>query len=182
MAQIMIPFFVFAVLSGAVTIGFMLASGLAAVIDYQNGFNLVVLPSTMFCIVLMFCGSLRLVQCRTSFADGAHSLYSFHYLWWTFAGELNVWMYMLIGQFIRGTVVMQWYLQLLGARVGNNVYFDTTPGVEARGLTLEDDVVVEADAMVLGHVVDHGRLVLLSFKAPSLTTIVLMCSPTSASS
>merc|ERR1712194_40008 len=60
------------------------------------------------------------------------------------------------GPVIRGTVFMKYYLRLLGATVGDNVFFDASPPLETSALTIEDDAVVEAGAMVLGHVVDHG--------------------------
>ena len=53
---------------------------------------------------------------------------------------------------------MRTYLRILGAQVGERVFWDTFPPVETRALNIGDDVVVEDGAMLLGHVVDHGEL------------------------
>ena len=53
---------------------------------------------------------------------------------------------------------MRVYLRILGAKVGSNVFWDTFAPVETEGITVEDNAVIEEGAMVLGHVVDHGKL------------------------
>lgn len=53
---------------------------------------------------------------------------------------------------------MRGYLRALGAKVGERVFWDTAPPIETRALDIEDDVVVEDGAMLLGHVVDHAVL------------------------
>ena len=79
-------------------------------------------------------------------------------LLWRLAGTVQGLMFSIFGLYIMGTPLMRVYLRILGAKVGSNVFWDTFAPVETQGITVEDDAVVEMGAMVLGHVVDHGRL------------------------
>jgi non-ribosomal peptide synthetase-like protein len=93
-----------------------------------------------------------------NFAGGQHDLYSGHMLLWLLTSSVQAQLMELFGLFIKGTQLMTLYLRIGGATMGDNVFWDTLPPVESKGLTVEDDAIIEEDAMVLGHVVDHGKM------------------------
>ena len=115
-------------------------------------------PLVYLSVLLVFFTAHWLVIMLINFSSGQHKLYGTQLVMWGLANELQTVVFDTFGLFVRGTPLMRVYLRALGAKIGKRVFWDSGPPVETRALVVEDDVVVEEDVMVFGHVVDHGLL------------------------
>jgi len=90
---------------------------------------------------------------------GRSQLFSIQFIMW--------WLYRLLVQalsassmtWIEGTEFMSLLLRVLGATVGNNVYFDTTPPIETDQLTIGNNVsILTSHQALVPHTLDRGML------------------------
>jgi len=90
---------------------------------------------------------------------GRSQLFSIQFIMW--------WLYGLLVQalgassmtWIEGTEFMSLLLRVLGATVGNNVYFDTTPPIETDQLTIGNNVsILTSHQALVPHTLDRGML------------------------
>jgi acetyltransferase-like isoleucine patch superfamily enzyme len=91
-------------------------------------------------------------------ASGKHTLYGAHLVLWSLAGSMQGTIFGLVAHYIIGTPLMSLYLRCLGAKVGKNVFWDTSPPAETKALQIGDGAIVEEGAMILPHTVDHGEM------------------------
>lgn len=90
---------------------------------------------------------------------GAIPVYSFRIWFWYNQNGLAFMFNTVFGRFARLTNVYNWYLRWMGAKIGRNVVFNTQHVYDLDLIEVGDNTVIGANASVLGHVGERGRLV-----------------------
>ncbi len=90
---------------------------------------------------------------------GAISIHSFRIWSWYNHNGLVFTFNTVFGRFARLTNVYNWYLRGMGAKIGKNVVFNTQHVYDLDLLEVGDNTVIGANASILGHVGEKGKLV-----------------------
>jgi acetyltransferase-like isoleucine patch superfamily enzyme len=78
--------------------------------------------------------------------------------WYNYNGMLFMFN-TVFGRFARPTTIYPWYLRRMGAKIGRNVVFNTQHVYDLDILEVGDNTVIGANASILGHVGEKGKLV-----------------------
>ena len=89
----------------------------------------------------------------------AFKKWSFEYWRWTFGLTLSQLNYMVVAAFFRGSPFMSLHLWLLGARIGRNVFIDAAIVPDPDLLTIDDDAVVEYQALPQCHILEPTNII-----------------------
>lgn len=89
---------------------------------------------------------------------GAIPIHSFRIWFWYNHNGLVFLFNTVYGRFARLTNVYNWYLRAMGATIGRNVVFNTQHVYDLDLIEVGDDTVIGANASILGHVGEKGKL------------------------
>lgn len=123
------------------------------------GFALIILVG-----LFRFCLRLRL-------KEGVYPLFSFEALKWAFVSSLYLMINFTFIDFILLTPFANLLFRLLGAKLGKNVQFNSRHVYDATLIEIGDNTVIGGGAIVLGHIVERGRLKLKKVKIGSNVTV-----------
>ena len=123
------------------------------------GFTLIILVG-----LFRFCLRLRL-------KEGVYPLFSPEALKWAFVSSLYLMVNFTFIDFILLTPFANLLFRLLGAKLGRNVQFNSRHVYDATLIEIGDNTVVGGGAIILGHIVERGRLKLKKVKIGSNVTI-----------
>lgn len=90
---------------------------------------------------------------------GAIPIHSFRIWFWYNQNGLVFLFNTVFGRYARLTNVYNWYLRAMGAKIGKNVVFNTQHVYDLDLITVGDNTVIGANASILGHVGEKGKLV-----------------------
>ena len=101
----------------------------------------------------------------------AISIHSYRiWFWYNHNGLLFVFN-TVFGRFARLTSVYNWYLRGMGATIGRNVVFNTQHVYDLDLISVGDNTVIGANASILGHVGEKGKLVRQPIKIGNNCTV-----------
>ena len=103
--------------------------------------------------------------------EGAHALFSWEALKWAFVSSLYLMINFTFIEFILLTPFANLLFRLLGAKLGKNVQFNSKFVFDATLLEIGDNTVVGGGAIIIGHIVERGRLKLKKVKIGKNVTI-----------
>lgn len=101
---------------------------------------------------------------RLRLKEGSYPIFSWTGLKWAFISSLYLLINFTFIDFILLTPFANILLRLLGARLGKNVQINSKYVFDATLLEIGDNTVVGGDAIIIGHVVEKGRLKLSRVK------------------
>jgi acetyltransferase-like isoleucine patch superfamily enzyme len=103
--------------------------------------------------------------------QGEMSIHSFRMWFWYNHNGLVFTFNTVFGRFARLTNVYNWYLRGMGAKIGKNVVFNTQHVYDLDLIEVGDNTVIGANASILGHVGEKGKLVRMPVKIGNRCTI-----------
>ncbi len=102
---------------------------------------------------------------------GAKSIHSFGmWMWYNHNGLLFMFN-TVFGRYARLTSIYPWYLRMMGAKIGRDVVFNTQHVYDLDLLEVGDKTVIGANASILGHVGEKGKLVRQPVKIGNYCTV-----------
>jgi non-ribosomal peptide synthetase-like protein len=107
--------------------------------------------------------------------EGTHPIFSWQALKWAFVSSLYLMINFTFIDFILLTPFANLLQRLLGARLGKNVQINSKFVFDATLLEIGDNTVVGGDAIIIGHVVERGRLKLSKVKIGKNVTLGSHC-------
>jgi acetyltransferase-like isoleucine patch superfamily enzyme len=124
------------------------------------GIYLSILAFFLFGLVLMFVLPMFrfLLNARPS-KQGSIPIHSTKLLPWYIYNGMLFTFNTVYGRFARLTTIYPVYLRMMGARIGRDVVFNTQHVYDLDILSVGDKTVIGANASILGHVGEKGRLV-----------------------
>ncbi|MGB0653720.1 MAG: DapH/DapD/GlmU-related protein [Thermoplasmatota archaeon] len=133
---------------------------LSGALDAVVGLYFSILAFFVFGIVLMFV----LPAVRFAFAwwkphVGEIPIHSFRIWPWYNVNGMQFMFNTVFGRFARPTTLYPVFLRMMGAKIGKRVVFNTQHVYDLDLLKVGDDVVIGANASILGHVGEKGKLV-----------------------
>jgi len=131
------------------------------VLQVENFFvQMMLLAVTMvfvFLVELLMAVAIKRICCPEF--KGRHIAWGYGFLSWMVFMEVLASLSATILSNVQGTPLMAVWLRMLGANVGDGVYFDTVPPVETDCLDLEDNcAILEAPQSLVPHTLDRGML------------------------
>ncbi len=170
-------FTVFMYVMGALFFGMALIPGLALVLKVwvltADAGSLTRLFALGFCLSIgYFLFGLTLVLLvglfrslfRLRLREGIYPMFSAEALKWAFISSLYLMIHYTFIDFILLTPFSNLLFRLLGARLGKNVQFNSKYVFDASLLEIGDNTVVGGGAIINGHIVERGKLVLKKVK------------------
>ena len=128
-------------------------------LDELVGLYFSILGFFVFGIALMFVLPLVKFIFRWKPHLGAVPIHSFRiWSWYNYNGMLFMFN-TVFGRFARATTLYPVYLRMMGAKIGRDVVFNTQHVYDLDILEVGDRTVIGANASILGHVGEKGRLV-----------------------
>jgi len=112
---------------------------------------------------------------RLRLKEGNYPIFSLNGLKWAFISSLYLMVNFTFIDFILLTPFANVLLRLLGAKLGKNVQVNSRFVFDATLLEIGDNTVVGGDAIIIGHVVEHGRLKLRRVKIGKNVTLGSHC-------
>jgi acetyltransferase-like isoleucine patch superfamily enzyme len=126
-----------------------------------------------FTLILLI-GCTRVIL-RLRLKEGVYPIFSFGGLKWAFISALYLLINFTFIDFILLTPFANLLLRLLGAKLGKNVQINSKFVYDATLLEIGDNTVVGGDAIIIGHVVERGRLKLRKVKIGNNVTLGSHC-------
>lgn len=108
---------------------------------------------------------------RLRLKEGTHPLFSVESFKWAFISALYLMINFTFIDFILLTPLANLFFRLLGAKLGKNVQFNSRHVYDASLLEIGDNTVVGGGAIIIGHIVERGRLKLRKVKIGKNVTI-----------
>ncbi len=108
---------------------------------------------------------------RLRLKEGVYPLFSKEALKWAFISSLYLMVHYTFIDFILLTPFANLLFRLLGAKLGKNVQFNSKFVFDATLLEIGDNTVVGGGAILIGHIVERGRLKLKKVKIGKDVTI-----------
>jgi amino acid adenylation domain-containing protein len=90
--------------------------------------------------------------------SGAHRYWSLPFITWEFMNRLMIFGVAILFKHVRGSALASVIVRCFGAKIGRNVFYDTTPPCEMDLISIGDDVILQEDSFIIAHVVDNGYL------------------------
>eukprot|EP01059_Diplonema_ambulator_P000172 TRINITY_DN10154_c0_g1_i1.p1 TRINITY_DN10154_c0_g1~~TRINITY_DN10154_c0_g1_i1.p1 ORF type:complete len:1685 (+),score=419.26 TRINITY_DN10154_c0_g1_i1:2828-7882(+) len=118
-----------------------------------------VLALTVFAVIMYTVVMKRLILWRS--VPGTYPVYSWYYIRWWFVSNLVRNTNHFAGPFTEGTEAFNMYLRLLGAQIGDRVDVHSDEIDDPDLVTIGDDTAIERKAVVVGHAIENGYLILL---------------------
>ena len=108
---------------------------------------------------------------RLRLKEGSYPIFSWNGLKWAFISSLYLLINFTFIDFILLTPFANILLRLLGAKLGRNVQINSKYVFDATLLEIGDNTVVGGDTIIIGHVVERGRLKLSRVKIGKNVTL-----------
>lgn len=124
--------------------------------------------------LILLAGGTRTIF-RLRLKEGIYPIFSFGGLKWAFISCLYLLINFTFIDFILLTPFANLLQRLLGAKLGKNVQINSKFVFDATLLEIGDNTVVGGGAIVIGHVVEHGRLKLNKVKIGKNVTLGSHC-------
>ncbi|MBI4844986.1 MAG: hypothetical protein HY810_00675, partial [Candidatus Omnitrophica bacterium] len=162
---------------GSVFFGLAIVPGLALLLkvwDISLGFGaiqrLIILGITLafgyflFGLTLVILVGFFRTVLRIKLKEGRYSIFSLEALKWAFIGSLYLMISYTFIDFILLTPFSNLLFRMLGAKIGKNVQFNSKFVFDATLLEIGDNTVVGGGAIIIGHIVERGKLILKKVK------------------
>lgn len=120
--------------------------------------------------LIILVGLVRTVLCLR-LKEGTHELFSIEAFKWAFISSLYLMINFTFIEFVLLTPFANLLYRLLGAKLGKNVQFNSKHVYDASLLEIGDGTVVGGGAILLGHIVERGKLKLKKTKIGKNVTI-----------
>ena len=170
-------FTIFMYLMGSVFFGVALVPGLALLYKvwvatsyfdfiprlFALGFTLS-LGYFIFGITLILLVGLFRAVFRFKLKEGTHDVFSLEAMKWAFISSLYLMIHYTFIDFVLLTPFANILFRLLGAKLGKNVQFNSKYIFDATVLEIGDNTVVGGVAIINGHIVERGKLILRKVK------------------
>lgn len=129
----------------------------------------------LFGLTLIILAGLTRTIFRLRLREGTHPIFSWQALKWAFVSFLYLMINFTFIDFILLTPFANLLQRLLGAKLGKNVQINSKFVFDATLLEIGDNTVVGGDAIIIGHVVERGRLKLSKVKIGKNVTLGSHC-------
>lgn len=129
----------------------------------------------LFGITLILLAGLTRTTFRLRLREGTYPIFSWGGLKWAFISSLYLMINFTFIDFVLLTPFANLLQRLLGAKLGRNVQINSKFVFDATLLEIGDNTVIGGDAIVIGHVVERGRLKLSRVKIGKNVTIGSHC-------
>ena len=173
---------------GAVFLGAAMVPGLALVIKVWNWSQIFDLLPRLFFVgtsialgyftfgltLILLVGLFRTIL-NLKLKEGVYSLFSKEALKWAFISSLYLMINYTFIEFVLLTPFANLLFRLLGAKLGKNVQFNSKHVYDATLLEIGDNTVVGGGAIIIGHIVERGKLKLKKVKIGKNVTIGSHC-------
>ncbi|MFC1704349.1 acyltransferase [Candidatus Omnitrophota bacterium] len=177
MTLVQLLFTLFMYLMGSFFFGLALVPGLALVFrTWATTANTEFLPRLFFLgfavaagyflfglTLIVLIGLFRSIF-RLRLKEGAYPMFSLEALKWAFISSLYLMIHYTFIDFILLTPFSNLLFRMLGAKLGKNVQFNSKYVFDASLLEIGDNTVVGGGAIINGHVVERGKLILKKVK------------------
>jgi non-ribosomal peptide synthetase-like protein len=90
--------------------------------------------------------------------EGEFSLFSPPVIQWGTVGYLAVFINGVFLKHWKGSPFLNWYLRLMGAKIGKRVSINTTEVYDWDLITIDDDAILGGNAVVIGHLLESGKI------------------------
>ena len=124
--------------------------------------------------LILLVGTFRTVL-NLKLKEGVYSLTSFEAFKWAFMGSLYLMINYTFVDFVLLTPFANLMFRLLGAKLGKNVQFNSKYVYDATLLEIGDNPVVGGGAIIIGHLVERGKLKLKKVKIGKNVTVGSHC-------
>lgn len=179
-----VVFTLFMYTMGAVFFGLALVPGLAFFLavttwasqapwfwrTFAMGFSLAAMYFIFGFTLILLVGIFR-TALGLKLREGHYPLFSREALKWAFVSSLYLMINFTFIDFILLTPFANLLFRLLGAKLGKNVQFNSRHVYDATLIEIGDNTVVGGGAIILGHIVERGKLKLKRVKIGSNVTI-----------
>lgn len=125
----------------------------------------------LFGFTLIILAGLTRAVFRLRLKEGNYRILSWQALQWAFLGSLYLMIQFTFVDFILLTPFVNFFLKLLGAKLGKNVQINSKFIADATLLEIGDNTVIGGGAVIIGHVMERGVLKLRRVKIGSNVTI-----------
>ena len=132
---------------------------LSRALDVTVGLYFSILGFFVFGIALMFVLPFVRFVFRFKPHVGEIPIYAFRIWSWYNVNGMQFMFNTVFGRFARATTIYPVYLRMMGAKIGRDVVFNTQHVYDLDILTVGDKTVIGANASILGHVGEKGKLV-----------------------
>ena len=107
--------------------------------------------------LILLAGGTRCIL-RLKLKEGTHNIFSKDAMVWSFVSSLYLMINFTFIDFILLTPFANLLLKMLGAKIGKNVQINSKYVYDATLLEIGDNSVIGGGAIIIGHVVERGRL------------------------
>ena len=186
LGQLIFSVFMYAI--GAMFFGAAMVPGLALLIEvwyWSSGFNpmlklfclgtSIALGYFLFGLTLILLVGLFRTIFNLRLKEGVYPMFSGEALKWAFISSLYLMINYTFIDFILLTPFANLLFRLLGAKLGKNVQFNSKYVFDATLLEIGDNTVVGGGAIIIGHIVERGKLKLKKVKIGKNVTIGSHC-------
>ena len=105
--------------------------------------------------------------------EGEYNYFSLDGMKWAFVNSMMLIVNLTFMNFMRLTPLLPLYYRLMGAKIGKRVQINTKGLADVSLLEIDDDTVIGGDAVLIGHLAEHGKLKLKKTKIGKKVTIGL---------
>ena len=105
--------------------------------------------------------------------EGEFSYFSSHSFKWAFVNSLVLIVNITFMDFMKLTPLLPLYYRMMGAKIGKRVQINTKHIADASLLEIGDDSIIGGDVVMIGHLAEHGKLVLKKTKIGKRVTVGL---------
>ncbi len=167
LAVAMTPSFAFLLwLWGAVNPQGLLSKAAVLSLGVGTGYFLFGLTLTLETILLRLALNLKL-------REGMYDYFSLETVKWAFVNALMLIVNLTFMDFMKLTPLLPLYYRCMGAKIGRRVQFNSKNMADISLMEIGDDSVVGGDAVLIGHIAEHGKLKLKGVKIGKRVTIGL---------
>ncbi len=129
----------------------------------------------LFGLTLIFLVGLFRTVFNLKLKEGVYPMFSKEALKWAFISSLYLMINYTFIDFILLTPFANLLFRLLGAKLGKNVQFNSKFVYDATLLEIGDNTVIGGGAIIIGHIVDRGKLKLKKVKIGKNVTVGSHC-------
>lgn len=129
----------------------------------------------LFGLTIIFLAGLTRTILRLRLQEGTYSIFSLQALKWAFVSSLYLMINFTFIDFILLTPFVNILHRLLGAKLGKNVQINSKFVFDATLVEIGDNTVVGGGAIIIGHVVERGKLKLSKVKIGKNVTLGSHC-------
>ena len=127
----------------------------------------------LFGLTLMFETVILKVILSLKLKEGEYNFFSLQGAKWAFVNAVMLIVNLTFMDFMRLTPLLPLYYRLMGAKIGKRVQINTKGLADVSLLEIDDDTVIGGDAVLIGHLAEHGKLKLKKTKIGKKVTIGL---------